>query len=342
MDNNKTILENIKNRISQIEEIVDDLNVINIERLYSIENQVKEIKRDIIQISLTDYNDKELLDLVERVCYINEDIDEKIKQDESKEFNILWNQITKKLDYREQLDSNTSSNNGDYNKDITIDNSCMQFIEEWKRYAESRSYGIIRNNNIDQDNNAKQEPYRFISYFIIFNFLYNQVETKNKYLTYKDILSSYKRKPNSSLTEREQVEIYTRFLMMNGYNPFERDKIKELFKPGKAYYSEYCRKYVSSKRNGNLQYDRNNNVNLALIRECKTEGIVPLIQCVYTVRCNLFHGAKCIEGLEHERNRNLVKEGSDILKDLIEFIQCKSLYTFNEREFLEKYKKHTR
>lgn len=63
-------------------------------------------------------------------------------------------------------------------------------------------------------------------------------------------------------------------------------------------------------------YDRKHD----MYKECKTSvnDISSLFNAIYQVRCNLFHGNKALDYNDGSRDKNLVKQGGDVIIQLLE------------------------
>ncbi len=159
---------------------------------------------------------------------------------------------------------------------------CSDFLEEWLRYGSEEKV---------------KEPYRFISYYIAFNFLYNGEER------FRD------KKPSTHM-DSEINQIYN---FIDSYRSMEILNEIDIFdKLGKK--SEYHKRNVRSEKT---------NVR-AIAKEIEEKNIYELFLAIYIVRCNLFHGSKSLIGENGDRNRNLIEEGSEVLKELLE--KCKDYY----------------
>ena len=92
------------------------------------------------------------------------------------------------------------------NRDIP---KIVEFLTEWLEYAKSK------------DNQEQDEPYKFISYYIAFNYLYNQeVRGDNEY-------------------EFDQIKRYVKKQIDDGFDPYRYIDIQK---------SEYLKKYVTTER----------------------------------------------------------------------------------------------
>ena len=158
----------------------------------------------------------------------------------------------------------------------------VEFLTEWLEYAKSK------------DNQEQDEPYKFISYYIAFNYLYNQeMRSDNEY-------------------EFDQIKRFVKKQISDGFDPYRYIDTQK---------SEYLKKYVTTERKyTNDDKDDNATCNQRLndIRRQYSAGKIELFRAIYRVRCNLFHGSKSLR--DHMRNGGLIEDGSKVLKGLLDFV----------------------
>lgn len=141
------------------------------------------------------------------------------------------------------------------------------------------TYWLERGQNVDSNDDLK-DVFKFFCFFIAFNRLYEQ--------------------HNGSQINRINTLIEKEFYnIKDDFNPFDN---KILSKE-----SELIKTQVSDVRNGKRYYDSIEYGTISL------DNYKNLIDNIYQIRCNLFHGSKEMT----KRDKDLVRESADVLESLI-------------------------
>lgn len=134
---------------------------------------------------------------------------------------------------------------------------------------------------INKGNNETDEYDKFFAYFVVLNFLYNH-------------------DCEGVSSERERLVLFVAKTISD--NKFENFKIT--FNNN----SELTKQQI-------LDMRTNKNSKLYKLEDVENGNIVSIFLMIYQIRCNLFHGGK---ELYVDRNKKLVKEANEILKQFLE------------------------
>lgn len=171
------------------------------------------------------------------------------------------------------------------------------FLKEWLDYGET----------IDK------EPYKFVAYYIAFNFLYNKHTRIRKY-----IQDGKEEESESELNQiKNFIDAHSR---PDAEVRISFSSLLTLIKPdlnNPNEKSEYLKENVKSNQKDSTKYADAAKIERGIINDkCRGKAIKELFKAIYIVRCNLFHGNKKLKG-ETDRNIKLLADGSKILKQLI-------------------------
>lgn len=134
---------------------------------------------------------------------------------------------------------------------------------------------------------------KFFCYFVAFNYLYSTYTFSVKEKAYNE----------RRFVERNMIESFLWYVFkknedFKSYNPYDNlEDSAELFKGVKS----------EVKRETEYEIERR-------LDKLSKEDPFELFQCIYTVRCNLFHGSKSMDVL---RNSKLIKESNLVLRDFL-------------------------
>lgn len=137
-----------------------------------------------------------------------------------------------------------------------------------------------------------KEPYSFISYYIAFNFLYNRYPRERRKTDGSMSTSEFNQILNF-IDDRERYRIDKEINFISLFDKLDFD-------------SEYYKSDIWSEKNSNK----------ASAQKIRQKDVYELFYAIYIVRCNLFHGSKSLLN-EDDRNKNLLIDGSKVLKELI-------------------------
>lgn len=193
----------------------------------------------------------------------------------------------------------------------------QRFYERWLEKAKDHR------DNSQTDYSAFD---RFISLYIVYNFLYVEVY---QYLQEKDkpgiTTGNKKGSKENNISSGEKGSATTNITLffggaedfMSEFSPSQRDALEELrsfIKPDDSF-----KFIIYFDKKGEPQPDKDKK----LSKKLKSSGVGQIsdaiLEMIYEVRCNLFHGRKCIDSVQED----LLNPLSNILEELVQKIYDK-------------------